>query len=100
MPELCQMCCAAYDESAFIQMEGHVLSTIGWVIGHPTAEAWLRLSCVTDHMEEQRTQHVARFIMEITLFHKEYIPYKPSELAMGALLLARYLLGKSRRVSF
>lgn len=23
--ELCQMCCGAYDESAFIQMEGHLL---------------------------------------------------------------------------
>ncbi|OXH00005.1 cyclin, partial [Cryptococcus neoformans A5-35-17] len=31
--ELSEMCCKAYDESAFIQMEGHVLSTIGWVRG-------------------------------------------------------------------
>jgi len=99
VPELCQMCCGAYDESAFIQMEGHVLSTINWVIGHPTTESWLRLACVTGPMEEQRTQHVARFIMEITLFHKEYIPFKPSELALASLLLARFMLGKSRRVS-
>lgn len=98
VPELCQMCCGAYDESAFIQMEGHVLSTINWVIGHPTTEAWLRLACVTGQLEEQRTQHVARFIMEITLFHKEYIPFKPSDLALASLLLARYMLGKSRRV--
>jgi hypothetical protein len=100
VPELCQMCCGAYDESAFIQMEGHVLSTINWVIGHPTTEAWLRLACVTGPMEEQRTQHIARFVMEITLFHKEYIPFKPSELALASLLLARFMLGKSRRVSF
>ncbi|ORY69147.1 cyclin-like protein [Leucosporidium creatinivorum] len=98
VPELCQMCCGAYDESAFIQMEGHVLSTINWVIGHPTTESWLRLACVTGPMEEQRTQHVARFIMEITLFHKEYIPFKPSELALASLLLARFMLGKSRRI--
>lgn len=70
------------------------------MIGHPTTEAWLRLACVTGQIEEQRTQHIARFIMEITLFHKEYIPFKPSEIAVGALLLARFLLGKSRRVSF
>jgi hypothetical protein len=98
VPELCQMCCGAYDESAFIQMEGHVLSTINWVIGHPTTESWLRLACVTGQIEEQRTQHVARFVMEITLFHKEYIPFKPSELALASLLLARFMLGKSRRV--
>lgn len=100
VPDLCQMCCGAYDESAFIQMEGHVLSTINWVVGHPTTEAWLRLACVTGQVEEQRTQHVARFVMEITLFHKEFIPFKPSELALASLLLARFMLGKSRRVRF
>ncbi|KAK4049523.1 hypothetical protein OIV83_004020 [Microbotryomycetes sp. JL201] len=98
VPELCQMCDGAYDESAFIQMEGHVLSTINWVIGHPTSEAWLRLACTTGPVEDQRTQHVARFLMEITLFTREYIPFKPSELAHASLLLARFMLGKSRRI--
>ncbi|KDE05370.1 hypothetical protein MVLG_04281 [Microbotryum lychnidis-dioicae p1A1 Lamole] len=98
VPELCQMCVGAYDESAFIQMEGHVLTTINWVIGHPTAEAWLRLACVTGPLESQRTQHVARYLMEITLFHKDYIPFNPSDIALGSLLLARYMLGQSRRV--
>ncbi len=40
------MCCNAYDESAFAQMEGHVLSTIGWTLGHTTAESWLRIESV------------------------------------------------------
>lgn len=99
VPELCSMCCGAYDESAFVQMEGHVLSTIGWVLGHPTSEAWLRLACVTGSIQEQKTQHVARFLMELTLFQKEYIAYKPSEIAVASLLLARFILGKARRVS-
>ncbi|KAK4048840.1 hypothetical protein OIO90_005648 [Microbotryomycetes sp. JL221] len=98
VPELCQMCDGAYDESAFIQMEGHVLSTINWVVGHPTSEAWLRLACTTGPVEDQRTQHVARFLMEITLFTRDYIPFKPSELAHASLLLARFMLGKSRRI--
>lgn len=79
-------------------MEGHVLSTINWVLGHPTTESWLRLACTTGQIQEQRTQHIARFLMEITLFHKEYIAYKPSELAIASLLLARFILGKTRRV--
>lgn len=54
---------------------------------------------MTGQVEEKRTQDVARFIMEITLFHKEYIPFKPSAIAGAALLLSRFLLGKSRRVS-
>jgi len=96
--ELSQACCNAYEESAFIQMEGHVLSTIGWVLGHPTAEAWLRLASVGYGLEEQRVQHVSRFLMEITLFHRAFVAFKPSDVAVGSLLLARFMLGKQRRV--
>ncbi|GAA5870835.1 hypothetical protein JCM8547_001720 [Rhodosporidiobolus lusitaniae] len=97
LPELVEMCSNAYDEKAFVQMEGHVLSTIQWTIGHPTAEAWLRLACVTGSVEDARTQHVARFLMELTLFHREFIQFYTSDIAMASLLLARYMLGKSRR---
>ena len=38
LSDLVVSCCGIYDESAFIQMESHVLSTLGWVLGHPTAE--------------------------------------------------------------
>nr|WAS30617.1 hypothetical protein [Rhodosporidiobolus colostri] len=97
LPELVDMCSNAYDEKAFVQMEGHVLSTIQWVIGHPTSEAWLRLACVTGSIEDLRTQHVARFLMELTLFHREFIQFYTSDIAMASLLLARYMLGKTRR---
>ncbi|GAA5906207.1 hypothetical protein JCM6882_006076 [Rhodosporidiobolus microsporus] len=97
LPELVEMCSNAYDEKAFVQMEGHVLSTIQWIIGHPTAEAWLRLACVAGAVEDARTQHVARFLMELTLFHREFIQFYTSDIAMASLLLARYMLGKTRR---
>ncbi|CDZ97155.1 Cyclin B and related kinase-activating proteins [Phaffia rhodozyma] len=90
------MCCDAYDESAFLQMERHVLNTIGWTIGHPSAESWLRYQCMGTTLEDAETQHVARFLMEISLFHKEFIPLLPSSIARGALLLARFLLDKPR----
>lgn len=82
-------------------MEQHVLSSINWVVGHPTSESWLRLACVTKTglVEEKLTQNCARFLMEITLFYKEFLVYKSSELAVAALVLARFILGKSRRVS-
>jgi len=95
--ELAQACCNAYEESAFIQMEGHVLSTIGWVLGHPTAEAWLRLASVGYGLEEQRVQHVSRFLMEITLFHRAFVAFKPSDVAVASLMLARFMMGKERR---
>lgn len=97
--DLCEICRDEYDESAFIQMEGHVLATIAWRVGHPSAEAWLRLLAI-DHLpfEESQTQHIARFLMEITLFYREFLGYPPSVVAQAALLLARYTLGLPRRV--
>ncbi|KAJ7102225.1 cyclin [Mycena belliarum] len=96
--DLAQICRDTYDESAFIQMEGHVLSTIQWTLGHPTAEAWLRLMCIGPCMEDAKVQHVARFLMEITLFYREFVKYSPSSIALAALTLARFLCGKARRV--
>ena len=83
-------------------MEGHVLSTLNWLIGHPTAEAWLRVASISDPSMlsiESKTQHVARFLMEITLFHRAFVPLKSSEIALGCLLLARFITGKARRMS-
>ncbi|KZP12056.1 hypothetical protein FIBSPDRAFT_755552 [Athelia psychrophila] len=94
--DLAQICRDTYDESAFIQMEGHVLATIQWTLGHPTAEAWLRLMCCGPTMEDAKVQHVARFLMEITLFYREFVQYSPSAIALGALTLARALMGKGQ----
>lgn len=96
--DLVQICRETYEESAFVQMEGHVLSTIQWTLGHPTAEAWLRLHCCGPAIEDPKVQHVARFLMEITLFYREFIKYTPSTISLAALTLARYLCGKPRRV--
>ncbi|KAH9486767.1 G1/S-specific cyclin CCN1 [Psilocybe cubensis] len=96
--DLVQICRETYEESAFIQMEGHVLSTIQWSLGHPTAEAWLRLMCCGPSTEDAKVQHVARFLMEITLFYREFVVFTPSTISLASLTLARYLCGKSRRV--
>lgn len=96
--DLVQMCHNTYEESAFIQMEGHILSTIQWVLGHPTAEAWLRLMCCGPCIEEPKIQHVARFLMEITLFYREFVKFTPSSIALAALTLSRFLCGKPRRL--
>ncbi|GAK66697.1 cyclin [Moesziomyces antarcticus] len=90
--ELSQMCCNAYDESAFSQMEGHVLSTIGWTLGHPTAEAWLRIESVRNG-EDLKTVNLARFFLEVSLFHRDFISLKSSALTKGALILARFICG-------
>ena len=99
LQDLTQICRDTYDESAFIQMEGHVLSTIQWTLGHPTAEAWLRMYCIgPTFIEDTKVQHVARFLMEITLFYREFVEFPPSAIALGALTLARHICGKRDRL--
>lgn len=120
--DLKELCHGAYQEDAFVQMEFHVLTTIDWDLGHPTAESWLRVLCTETHLpstlgmsfgmfgaqgalglvdgqpfEDTRTQHVARFLMEMTLYGKDYIQFVPSVLALGALVLSRDICGKPRR---
>ena len=96
--DLHEICRQTYNYAAFVEMEQHVLTTIQWIVGHPTAEAWLRIASHGVSDDEQKTQHVARFLMEITLFYREYIQYTPSSIACGALTLARFITGKPRRV--
>ncbi|EPQ60870.1 hypothetical protein GLOTRDRAFT_27560, partial [Gloeophyllum trabeum ATCC 11539] len=94
--DLVAICRETYEGAAFHQMERHILNTIQWTMGHPTAEAWLRLLCTGFVMEDAKVQHVARFLMEITLFYREFIQYPSSAIARGALCLSRYLCGKRR----
>lgn len=95
--QLSNLCHDAYETTAFIQMEIHVLQTIQWIVGHPTAEAWLRAVCCGSSVEDVKTQHIARFLMEISLFYREYLTYPSSAIASGALCLARHIMGKMRR---
>jgi hypothetical protein len=97
--ELADMCCKAYDESAFIQMEGHVLSTIGWNLGHPSAEAWLREFTMSPVGSDEKLANVTRFLMEITLFHREFVGIQSAYIAAGAMMLAQHILKRPRDVA-
>ncbi|RSH81279.1 uncharacterized protein EHS24_008721 [Apiotrichum porosum] len=98
--ELFDVCCESYEPSSFVQMESHMLNTIHWVLGHPTTEAWLRYfvkSPSVTQSEDARVQNTARFIMELSLFHRQFVDARPSVVAWGALSLARFICGKRRR---
>lgn len=91
--ELKSMCCMIYDEDMFLQMEWHVLSTLEWTIGHPTVDNFLRLA-VKDNIHDPEGENLALYILEIALFHREFVSRKASVLALSALALARHILGR------
>jgi len=94
--ELKSMCCSLYDEDMFTQMEWHVLNTLDWHIGHPTADAWIQLAkkdgTATEDLE---VEHMAWYLCEIALYHKEFVSKRPSVMARATLALARGILQRS-----
>jgi hypothetical protein len=91
--ELNNMCCGLYDAGMFTQMEMHVLNTLDWQIGHPTVDFFAQL-IVADEQDTLEVEHMAQYIQEIALYHREFVSTKPSVLARSSLALARAVLGK------
>ena len=91
--ELRGTCCGLYDDDMFLQMEWHVLLTLNWVIGHPTIDQFLQLA-VEHHQYDPEVEHMASYIAEIGLFHREFVDKRPSDMARSCLALARCILGR------
>ena len=91
--ELKSMCCSLYDDDMFLQMEWHVLSTLGWAIGHPTVDAFMRLA-VKDNIYDPETESLTLYILEIALYHRDFVSKQSHTLALSALVLAKHILGR------
>lgn len=92
--ELKSMCCSLYDDDMFTQMEWHVLQTLNWVIGHPTVTSFLALALTEVAAYDPALEHMTWYISELALYHKEFIPVRPSVMARSCLALARCILGR------
>lgn len=91
--ELKSMCCNLYDEDMFIQMEWHVLQTLGWVVGHPTVESFLQMVLQEVNFDPE-VESMARYLAEVALFHKDFVSVRPSVMARTSLALARHILSR------
>jgi hypothetical protein len=91
--ELNNMCCGLYDAGMFTQMEMHVLNTLEWNIGHPTVDFFTQL-IVAEERDTKEVEHMAAYICEIALYHRDFVSTKPSIMARASLALARAILGK------
>ncbi|KAF5007127.1 hypothetical protein FDECE_6532 [Fusarium decemcellulare] len=92
--ELNNMCCGLYDAGMFTQMEMHVLNTLDWIIGHPTVDFFSQLM-VAEEGDDQEVEHMAAYLCEIALYHRDFVSTKPSVMARSSLALARAILGRS-----
>ncbi|KAI0428890.1 cyclin [Xylaria sp. FL1042] len=91
--ELNNMCCGLYDSGMFTQMEMHVLNTLDWTIGHPTVDFFTQL-IVADEADDREVEHMAAYLCEIALYHRDFVSTKPSIMARASLALARAILGR------
>ncbi|KAK5709396.1 hypothetical protein LTR17_019795 [Elasticomyces elasticus] len=91
--ELKSMCCSLYDDDMFTQMEWHVLQTLNWIVGHPTVTSFLDLA-LTEVAFDTELQHMSLYITELALYHKDFIPVRPSVMARSALALAKCILAR------
>jgi hypothetical protein len=91
--ELKSMCCSLYDDDMFLQMEWHVLSTLEWAVGHPTVDNFLRLA-VKDNVYDPEVENLTLYILEISLYYRDFVSKQSSTLALAALALARHILGR------
>ncbi|KAF9101841.1 hypothetical protein BGX27_011300 [Mortierella sp. AM989] len=92
--QLCKLCSNTYDEAAFITMERHILKTLDYGLGHPTAEAFMKKDLEMSGEEDQVVRHVAQFLMELTMFQRCFLSFGSSTIAASALFLARSICRK------
>ncbi|KAL1898571.1 hypothetical protein Sste5346_003475 [Sporothrix stenoceras] len=91
--ELNNMCCGLYDAGMFTQMEMHVLNTLEWNIGHPTVDFFAQL-VIAEERDDREVEHMAAYISEIALYHRDFVSTKPSTMARASLALGRAILGR------
>lgn len=91
--ELKSMCCSLYDDDMFTQMEWHVLQTLGWTIGHPTVDSFLQIA-ILDIPYDPEVEHMALYMLEISLFQRDFVSKSSADLSRAALALARCILNR------
>ncbi|KAJ3190630.1 hypothetical protein HK101_008522 [Irineochytrium annulatum] len=89
---LTYMCNNVFSEKEFIQMERLILDKLQFVLGHPTAETFIKHRCRPSFPHQTpispEARAVARYLLELTLFHKRFVGARPSTLADACLAVA------------
>lgn len=107
LAKLAYVCCNAYREQDFVQMELRLLQELEFNLGHPTPETFLKHHCAMLKSQAESvgcdpTEHLglARYLMEIALVHRRFLAARPSTIALASFLLADRLAGRGVWVSW
>jgi hypothetical protein len=109
--ELNTMCCSMYTNEMFTCMERHFISTLNWIVGHPTISCFQKIFLNQKVFSNEKTsmngkvdnqqlecsswylEALSWYLAEISLYHKDFITIQPSIMATATLELARNMLG-------
>jgi hypothetical protein len=91
LQELNMLCCGAYENHMFVQMESHILSTLEWTVGRPTEDLFVDMY-LSDYPEDPKTvkviKNIALYVCELAMFHKSLLIFPSSVIASCASDLA------------
>ncbi|KAF4502807.1 G1 S-specific cyclin CLN1 [Fusarium agapanthi] len=89
--EIGKLCNGIFDGHMIVQMEKSVLCTLGWVLGHPTIDHYIKLLLVGESESKELTS-MAAYLSEVSLYHRDFVGVKPSIIAESCCMLAKVIL--------
>ncbi|KAI8850805.1 cyclin-like protein [Chytridium lagenaria] len=94
LKNLIYICCNTFLEREYLAMEQSMLNDLDFVLGHPTAESFLKANFKFYKDVSPETRAIARYIMEITLVHRRFMNYRPSVIAASCFMVSEAILGR------
>lgn len=103
--DLCKYCCHCYDKKLFLEMENHVLKSLGWQVDTPTFDAFIDMYihtlAVSTFLAGSRNPHkvcndvkvIAIYICELIQFYPNiYFNYTSPKIALLSVMYACMIL--------
>ncbi|ODQ63219.1 cyclin-like protein, partial [Nadsonia fulvescens var. elongata DSM 6958] len=78
-----------FTDFQFAETEIHILSTLGFTVGHPTCESFLDIIFTKDTTITVR--HVARYLCEMSFYHRDFLHFTSSMIAYSAKILTLHI---------
>lgn len=92
--KLVKMCCGTYSAQDYIAMERFILVQLGFYLQHVSAEEFIGLYSNLLNLDDL-TVSLARYFVELTIFHKRFTGLRPSCIARAAINLSSRFLTHS-----